>query len=54
MKAMDFFKGMGVGLMVGSALGVAMMPTKKTKSVVAKCMRSMGNIIDDVSQAMGW
>ena len=37
--SMRFFKGMGLGIMVGSAVGMAFAPQKKHKNVVSLLLK---------------
>ena len=55
MNNMSFFKGMGLGLMVGSvagAIGLAVTPKKKRASI-GKALRSMGDVVDNVTSSIG-
>ena len=60
MDTANFAKGMGVGLMVGSAVGMAVIsganqkknPAKK-KSPVGKALKTMGDIVDNIGESMG-
>jgi gas vesicle protein len=50
--SMRFFKGMGLGIMVGSAVGMAFAPQKKHKNVVGKALKAAGELADNISDAM--
>ncbi|MCD8088432.1 MAG: hypothetical protein LUE22_07590 [Oscillospiraceae bacterium] len=52
MNKMSFFKGIGVGLMVGSMVGMAAAPRKK-KLNIGKALKSMGDVVDSVAGSMG-
>lgn len=55
MNNMSFYKGMGLGLMVGSvvgAVGLAATPKKKRASI-GKALRSMGDVVDSVTSSIG-
>ncbi len=52
MNNMSFIKGMGVGLMVGSMVGMMAMPRKK-KFNIGKALKSMGDVVDNVADAIG-
>ena len=52
MNNMSFIKGMGVGLAVGSMVGMMAMPKKK-KINVGKALKSMGDVMDNVAGAIG-
>ena len=55
MNMKNFYFGMGMGLMVGSA-AVAMMRPKKhgMKSIMGKTLKTMGEVADSISEAMSW
>ncbi len=54
MKAMDFLKGMGAGLMVGAALGMVIAPDKRSgKKRLSKIFRAAGDVIEDLGGAIG-
>ena len=52
MNNMSFVKGMGVGLMVGSMVSVAVMPKKK-KMNIGKAIKSMGDVMDNIAGTLG-
>lgn len=54
----NFVKGMGIGLLVGSAIGMTCcsMPSKgckKRKNVVGKALRTMGDIVENIGDNFG-
>ncbi len=54
MKMMDFLKGMGAGMMVGAALGMIVVPDKRSgKKRLSKMIRAAGDVIEDLSGAIG-
>lgn len=57
MNSMNFVKGMGIGLVVGSAIGVAVAtPPKKMasgKSRVGKTLRAVGEVIENIGNSVG-
>jgi len=54
MEKYDFFRGMGIGLVTGAAIGVAMMPKKKSlKSSAGRTIRAVGDVVENISSAMG-
>ena len=57
MNNANFAKGMGVGLMVGSALGLACSSAASKKpskhSMVGKALKTMGDLVENVSDAIG-
>ena len=50
--AAHFIRGMGAGLMVGGAIGMAFAPKKKTKTVVGRALKAAGELADNISDAM--
>lgn len=52
MNKMTFVKGMGLGLVVGSAVGMVITPKKK-KSPIGKALRSMGDVVEGISETIG-
>ena len=56
MSSRNFVTGLGMGIVAGSALGMLIAPRQKKipgKSMVGRCLRNMGEVIDDVSDAFG-
>ena len=55
MSSRNFITGMGMGLVAGSAIGMLVSPrTRSTasKTVVGRCLKNMGSVIDDVTDAL--
>ena len=52
MNKMSFFKGMGIGVVVGAAAGMIALP-KKPKMTIGKALRSVGDVVDGVIGAIG-
>ena len=52
MNNMSFMKGIGVGLMVGSMVGLAAAPKKK-KTNVGKTIKSMGDVVENIAGTLG-
>ena len=55
MNTMNFAKGMGVGLVVGSAIGMVVSSqgsTSKKKNVVSKALKTMGDIVENIGDAI--
>ena len=52
MNSMSFVKGMGIGLMVGSMVGMVAAPKKK-KFNMGKALKSMGDVMDTVAGTLG-
>ena len=52
MNNMSFVKGMGIGLMVGSMVGMMASPKKK-KFNMGKALKSMGDVVDNVAGTLG-
>ncbi len=47
-----FIRGMGLGLVVGSVVGMACMPRRK-KSAMGKALKAMGGIVDNLTDSLG-
>ena len=55
MNKRNFYVGMGMGLVVGSAAMFAMRPKKSSvKTVMGKTLKTMGEVADSVTELMGW
>ena len=56
MKSMA--KGIGLGMVAGAAVSMMATPRKKHKTVkksnVSKAIRAMGDVLEDVENALGW
>ena len=55
MNSKNFFTGLGVGMVAGSALGMMVSPRSRRpsgKSMVVRCLRNMSEMIDDVSEVL--
>ena len=52
MNNMSFIKGMGLGVMVGSVVGMMVTPKKK-KFDIGKALKSMGDVVDNVVGVIG-
>lgn len=52
MNNMSFVKGMGIGLMVGSMVGMVAAPKKK-KMNIGKTIKSMGDVVDSIAGTLG-
>jgi gas vesicle protein len=55
MKQHEFAKGMTMGVMAGVAMGIAMVPRKRTnvKKAAEKAMKTVGQVMEDLSDEMG-
>jgi len=49
---MSFIKGVGVGMVVGSAVGMAVAP-KNRKGGIGKAIKSIGSAIENVTDTLG-
>lgn len=56
MKTYGFWKGIGIGMMAGAAVGAAMMPKKKVtlKKAAGRAMKTMGQVMEELSDDMGF
>ena len=48
----SFLKGMGMGLAIGTSIGMVMAPKKKSTSMVGKALKAAGEIAENISDAM--
>jgi gas vesicle protein len=55
MNSMNFFRGMGVGIAVGTAIGIACMPKKHhpMKKKAQHTMQLISDCVDDFSHMIG-
>ena len=55
MKQHEFAKGMTMGVMAGVAVGAMVAPRKKTnvKRAAEKAMKTVGQVMEDLSDEMG-
>jgi hypothetical protein len=59
MNTTSFARGIGLGIVVGSCIGMAVihppkkLDVKKGRSVVGKALKTVGNIVDNISDSMG-
>ena len=52
---MNFLKGMGAGLLLGACVGMVVAPDKKSgKRRIGKAVKALGQMIEDVSCAIGF
>ena len=56
MRKSNFYIGMGMGLVVGSCAGLAMGGRKNSgaKSALGRTLKNVGEVVDSISDAMGW
>ena len=54
MNKADFFKGMGLGAAAGAAIGMIVVPKKKSpKCVAGKALKSAGDLVENITDAIG-
>ena len=51
MNNMSFIKGIGLGMIVGSAVGMVVAPKKKNG--LGKAIKSIGNAVESVTETIG-
>lgn len=60
MDTKNMMKAVGIGMAAGAALSMMATPHKKhkktmiKKSNVSKAIRAMGDVLEDVENALGW
>ena len=54
MNCKHFITGMGMGIVAGSAIGMLVNPRnhRSGKSMVGRCLKSMGEVIDNVTDVL--
>ncbi len=54
MTRQQFWQGMGIGVVAGTIVGLAIQPRKKTlKDKASRAMRAMGGAVENLSDSMG-
>ena len=53
MNNMSFFKGIGLGVMVGSVVGMITAPKKQKASRIGKAIRSVGDAVENIAGGIG-
>ena len=54
MQSKTFLKGLGIGMAAGMAVALMAVPKKKGgKSMAGKAIKALGDIVDNVSDALG-
>jgi len=60
MDTKNMMKAVGLGMAAGAAMSMMTMPHKKRKTMhvkksnVSKAIRAMGDVLEDVENALGW
>lgn len=55
MNSRTFFTGLGIGMIAGGTLGMVMAPNPKKsegKHMVSRALKGMGDVIDEVTEAL--
>lgn len=52
MNNMSFIKGIGVGMIVGSAVGMVVSPRKR-RGGLGKAIKSIGTAVENVTETIG-
>lgn len=56
MSNTTFLRGIGIGVAVGAAMGIAMTPRRQSmlkKSAAGKAIRAAADVMDQITDAMG-
>ena len=54
MSNMDFIKGLGAGMVAGATIGMAIAPKRKNvKCLAGKALKTVGTIVENISDAIG-
>ncbi len=54
MRKMSFVGGVMFGAAVGSVACMVMMPSRKSKHILSKTLRTVSDVIDGFTTAVGW
>ena len=55
MNKKNMILGLGMGLAVGGLTAAAMKPKKRSmKSAFGRTLKTMGEVVDTISETMGW
>ncbi len=58
MDSKNMAKAVGIGMAAGAALSMMAAPRKKSKVMkntnISKAIRAMGDVLEDVENALGW
>lgn len=59
MDTKNMMKAVGLGMVAGAAVSMMAAPRKKSKTMmkksnVSKAIRAMGDVLEDVENALGW
>lgn len=52
MNNMSFIKGIGLGMVVGSAVGMVVSP-RKHKGSLGKAIKSIGSAVESITESIG-
>lgn len=52
MQNSSFLKGMGMGLAIGTSVGMALAPKRKNTNVVGKALKAAGELAENITDAM--
>ena len=53
MNSLNFLKGVGFGLVIGAAAGFAMQPKKKAGATMRRTLKTVGDTLESLADAMG-
>ena len=57
MNNMDFIKGIGIGVVAGATIGMAVSPMcgkkKRVKTICGRVLKTAGEIVENVSNTLG-
>ncbi len=54
MRCISFIGGALLGAAAGSVASMILMPSRKSRHILGKTLRNIGDVIDGVSNAIGW
>ncbi len=53
-STMNMAKALGLGMVMGAGVSMMVTPKKKANKTVTKAIRAMGDVLEDVENALGW
>lgn len=54
MNNKQFFKGIGLGMVTGAAIGMALAPRPKSmKSAAGKAIKAVGDVVENIAENIG-
>ena len=52
MTSMNLVKGMAIGIVVGSAIGACVTPSRRNRNIIGKALRTMGEVVENITDTL--